>query len=218
MDSTQRTRLVSLVALGVGAMLLWDTPVVWPLKILVVLFHELGHALAAVATGGRVIGIELSPMQGGLTTTHGGLRFFVLSAGYLGSLAFGVLWLFFGRTPRRARWGVWLLATLLLGATLGWVRPFASFGFVFCVLASVAAVAMARWAPAAFSELFLRAIGVFSVLYALWDIRDDVLSRHLSGSDASALAEFTFIPGPVWGVLWLAIGVGALWALRRWIL
>lgn len=217
MDNSRWRQLAMLGAFGAVAMLFWDSAFLWPFKILVVLFHELGHALAAVATGGQVVSIELSPGQGGLTKTMGGLRFFVLSAGYLGSLAFGVLWLFLGRTPRRARIGLWLLAAVLFGATFAWVRPIVSFGFGFSMLACLAAVAVARFAPASASELVLRALGVFSVLYALWDIRDDVLARPGGVSDATMLAEFTFIPGPVWGLVWLAVGVGTLWALRRWI-
>ncbi|MFV1959099.1 MAG: M50 family metallopeptidase, partial [Planctomycetota bacterium] len=46
-----------LVLLAVG--LLWNTWLVWPLKILVVFFHEMGHGLAAVLTGGRIVEIRL---------------------------------------------------------------------------------------------------------------------------------------------------------------
>ncbi|MEZ4319761.1 MAG: M50 family metallopeptidase [Myxococcota bacterium] len=218
MNRSQWTQIAGLAVIGVLAVLFWDSPVLWPIKVLVVFFHELGHAFAAVATGGSVVGIELSPQQGGLTKTLGGLRFFVLSAGYLGSLAFGVLWLFLGRTPRRARIGLWLLALVLLGATSWWVRPLVSFGFGFAVLASLAALVLARYAPSEVSQWVLRALGVFSVLYAVWDIRDDVLSRAGSVSDATMLAEITFIPGPVWGVVWLAVGIGTLFALRKWLI
>lgn len=211
-------KLAALIGIGVVAMVFWDHQVLWPLKILVVLFHELGHALAALATGGEVVSIELSPLQGGLTTTRGGLRFFVLSAGYLGSLAFGVLWLFLGRTPRISRFGVWGLAAVLLLSTLLWVRPLASFGFGFSVLATLGVVALAKFAPPQASQWFLRGLGVFSVLYAVWDIRSDVFNRPGMDSDATMLAEITFIPGPIWGVVWLLIGLGTLWAVRKWII
>ncbi|MCB9676812.1 MAG: M50 family metallopeptidase [Alphaproteobacteria bacterium] len=218
LNKSQWSHIAGLVGIGVVAMLFWDSAWLWPLKVLVVFFHELGHALAAVATGGSVVSIELSPAQGGLTKTLGGLRFFVLSAGYLGSLAFGILWLFLGRTERRSRVGVWLLALVLFGATAWWVRPIASFGFGFAVLASIGAIALARWAPPSASQWFLRTIGVFSVMYAAWDIRDDILARPGMESDATMLADITFIPGVVWGVVWLAVGAGTLFALRKWIL
>ena len=50
----------------------WSTVFVWPLRLFVVLLHEVSHGLAAVATGGRIVSIELSPAEGGLCTTAGG--------------------------------------------------------------------------------------------------------------------------------------------------
>ncbi|MCA9572665.1 MAG: M50 family metallopeptidase [Myxococcales bacterium] len=217
MASETTKKIAGLVLIGLAAMAFWDHVLLWPFKVLVVLFHELGHALAALATGGSVVSIELSPDQGGLTKSVGGLRFFILSAGYLGSLAFGVLWLFLGRTARTARIGVRALAALLVVTTLIWVRPVASFGFLFTMLASLVAIAVVRLASPAVSQWILRALGVFSVLYALWDIRDDVLSRSIAGSDASQLADLTFIPAPAWGIFWLGLGAGVLYALRKWI-
>ena len=52
--------------------LLWGTPVVYPLKIFVVLLHELSHAMAVWATGGTVDSITLDPRQGGATYFTGG--------------------------------------------------------------------------------------------------------------------------------------------------
>ena len=73
----------------VGLWLAWDTPLVYPLKIFVVLLHEVSHAVMAVATGGSIERIELSPLQGGACYCPGGNAFLTLSAGYLGSLAVG---------------------------------------------------------------------------------------------------------------------------------
>jgi len=59
----------------------WYTPVVYPLKIFVVLLHEMSHALAIWATGGQVESITLNPMQGGVTYGRGGIPLITLSAG-----------------------------------------------------------------------------------------------------------------------------------------
>ena len=94
MNDVTRRRLIFLggFALYFGALwFMWDTPVVYPLKIFVVLLHEVSHAVAAVATGGHVDRIVLDPYQGGAAYVTGGNAFITLSAGYLGSLAWGVL-------------------------------------------------------------------------------------------------------------------------------
>jgi hypothetical protein len=57
---------VLFIAVWVG----WDTPLVYPIKIFVVFLHELGHALAALLTGGQVVSIQIFPDESGLTTTR----------------------------------------------------------------------------------------------------------------------------------------------------
>ena len=67
----------------------WDTSFVYPLKLFVVLLHEISHGLAAVLTGGEIQAVEITPQQGGVCRCPGGNVFFTLSAGYLGSLLWG---------------------------------------------------------------------------------------------------------------------------------
>jgi len=53
----------------------WQMPIVVPLKILVVLLHEMSHALAAWLTGGSVEQISISAQQGGFyLRSKAGLR------------------------------------------------------------------------------------------------------------------------------------------------
>ena len=52
--------------------------------------------LAAIATGGAVERIVLDANQGGAAYTRGGIPFVTLSAGYLGSLLWGVLFVMLG--------------------------------------------------------------------------------------------------------------------------
>ena len=89
---SQFSPLVSLavpVVVAIVVLVFWDSFVVYPLKILVVLFHELSHGLAAIVSGGAIERIELSVEQGGVCYTRGGSSFLILNSGYLGSLACG---------------------------------------------------------------------------------------------------------------------------------
>lgn len=209
-------RAAGLAAVGVVALLFWGSPWLLPLKLLVVLFHELGHATMAWLTGGEVLEIQLSADQGGLARTRGGNAFLILNAGYLGSLVAGVAMLVLGRRPRTARPVMAVLAAALVVIAVLFT-PWLSFAFFFTLAASVVLLAVVRWAPHEATAFATRGIGVFSVLYALWDIRSDVLSWNSSGgtSDATVLAELTHIPAVVWGGLWIAAGVLVLILLRR---
>lgn len=184
---------------------LWHTPLVYPLKIFVVLLHELSHGLAAVATGGSIERIELSAAEGGLCVTRGGSRFLTLSAGYLGSLLSGALILVVGARSRHDRALVAGLGLVTLGVTLLYVRT--SFGLLYGLLAGAALLAAAAWLPAAVSDAVLCVVGIVSCLYAVEDIASDLLFRDIPGSDANALAALTGIPGVVWGAFWAALAI-----------
>jgi hypothetical protein len=187
--------------------LLWNTPVLFPLKIFTVFLHELSHGLAAIATGGSIERIELSADQGGVCWTRGGSRFLVTSAGYLGSCLFGALFVVLGgrARPGLQRAVVGLAGLVVLAVTFLWIRT--AFGVVFGLAAAAALLGTAAWLSAPVSVFVLRLLGITSGLYAIWDIGSDLIARSVPSSDAEALAALTGIPGAVWGVVWGAAAV-----------
>lgn len=199
--------------LGVAAVLLWDTFVVYPFRVFVVFLHEISHGLAAVLTGGRIVSIGLTPDEGGVCVTQGGSRFLTLSAGYLGSLLWGALFLLLAARRRRAPGVVALIGLFTLAVTLLYVRTW--FGLLYGVLAATAFLLVASKLKAEASEVLLAAIGVMSGLYAIWDIASDVLLRSIPCSDASALAGLTGVPAVVWGVVWIAASTWVLSVVLR---
>lgn len=215
--STNRTGLWGTLLLVALSWYFWDSPFLFPIRMFVVLLHELGHATAALLTGGEVLRIELLYAEGGAAFTSGGSRFLILNAGYLGSLVFGCLLLVASRSPRLVRPVVALVALVTVLVTLIYLRPLISFSFLYGAGASLALFVLARHAPLSVQQVVLRFLGLFSCLYALFDIRDDVLNFERVGavSDATMLAGLTGIPAPLWGFGWFAGSVLLLYALRR---
>ena len=204
-------QLMALTALVVA---LWQTPVVLPLKLLVVFFHESSHALAALLTGGSVESISINPRQGGVTETRGGNLFALLSAGYLGSLAIGVAILLIAL---RTHWDRALMAALgvlaLLIAALYLRDPFA---LAFGIGTGLVLLGMAWALPHDAVDLVLRLIGLTSMIYVPRDIFDDTIRRAGEASDAAALARAFGGTAMLWGALWLLIALAAISAsLRR---
>ena len=74
--------------------------VTYPCNLFVTLVHESSHALAALATGGSVESITVSPDTSGLTMTRGGSRLITLCAGYTGATLFGAVILVLLRMER----------------------------------------------------------------------------------------------------------------------
>lgn len=193
---------------------LWYTPIVYPLKIFVVLLHEVSHAVALVLTGGQVESITLNPLQGGATYGRGGLPLVTLSAGYLGSLGFGALLVMGAQTRRLSpRLLLGLVGGLVLALTLLYIRS--GFGFGFGLLFGSALVVGSRRLPLTWNQGILFVLGITSVLYAILDIKSDILDRPHLQSDAAMLAELTGIPTVVWGVAWIAVAITAATLLFR---
>lgn len=215
--SDGRLRLLAGYALFfVVLWMLWTTPVAAALRIFVVLLHEVSHGIAAVATGGRIERIVVTPLEGGLCVCPGGDAFVTLSAGYLGSLLWGAGFLLVSRRPSWARATTGAVGVLLAGVSLLYVRTI--FGLAFGLIAAVGLWLCARRLSGIANARVLAALGLTSCLYALLDIRSDVLDRPQLPSDARMLAELTGVPAVIWGVLWIVVGLGVVWLLGRRIL
>ncbi len=194
---------------------LWDTPAVYPLKVFVVLLHEISHAMTAVATGGTIEKIILDPNQGGACYCPGGSAFLTLSAGYLGSLAWGGLLVSAGQAKRiNSRWVTAAVGILVVGLTLAYVRS--PFGFWFGLAFGSVLVLGAVRLSAAINQGILLTLGLTSCLYAILDIKGDVLDRPELQSDAAMLGDLTGINTVVWGGLWITVAVVASAWLFQW--
>jgi hypothetical protein len=196
-----------ILACTVVIVALWGTWVVYPLKILVVFFHELSHGLAALATGGRIVEVQVDAGEGGMCLTDGGSRFISLSAGYLGSLIFGGALLLGASHMKHKNIPNLVLGLVIFVATLLWVRPWHSFGFFFGLGAGIAFVAAAQKLSKDVNGYILTVIGLTSALYAVLDIKGDILDRPEARSDAVMLAEHTGVPAIMWGAGWMIVSI-----------
>jgi hypothetical protein len=190
--------LCAVVALG-----LWDTPVIKPFRVFMVMVHEMGHATAALATGGEVTEIRVLWNESGHSNSRGGWVWVISSAGYVGSALLGAFLIFTGS---------WVFLQRLLIAAIGcasiWLTvhytPVMEIDFTFGVISGlvllVAVVGFPRGARWVASWL-----GVMLCLYSLHDFRTD-LWMHTEQTDAGILARY-------WGVPLLAYPIALVWAL-----
>ena len=205
-------RYIALLLIFILIVFLWDTLFVYPLKIFVVFMHEVSHGLAAIVTGGSVVGIQVNPQQGGLALTQGGSRFWTLTAGYLGSLLWGGFILLLAARTHFDKAISILIGLGMVAISIG--AGDSTFTYLFGIGFGVALLAVGFFLPEAVNDWILRVIGVTSCLYAILDIKSDVLDRSHLRSDARMLSEITGIRTEVWGVLWILIALGlTLWFL-----
>ncbi|KAK7961716.1 uncharacterized protein PG986_002541 [Apiospora aurea] len=208
-SDAQKVTLGVIAAYVVAIALLWNVPYIrwslWPFKMLVIAFHEFGHAITAVLTGGHVKSISLDPREGGVTHMVGGRSAITLPAGYLGSSLIGALLIFCGFDIVASKIASMVLAVCFL-LTLWWGKR--DWLTILTVLLAVGLL-IACWfivhaEPLRFVVLF---IGVMSSLYSVWDICDDLILRKVNSSDASVFAKRYGGSSQCWGVIWSIISI-----------
>ena len=195
---------------------LWQTQIMIPLKILVVFFHEVSHAIMTILTGGEVISLSISTEQGGSVWSRGGNRFLTLSAGYLGSLLIGATLLMTALRTNADRLVMAFCAIVMLAITAFYVRD--GFAIVFCLTTAIAMGVMAKFLNHDLVDLLLRVIGLTSLIYVPYDILSDTILRSGLRSDARMLAEEIGGFTVMWGAIWLIISLIVIFYCLRFCL
>jgi hypothetical protein len=231
-----RPQATFLLTAAVLSILLWFIPfaevLTYPFRLFVTFIHEGGHALAALVTGNSVESLSIATNASGETyTTQGGLfsQMLVSSAGYIGSMIYGVALLVMIRKAVAAR--VVLIASaalvFLLTIIYGVYKPVVSgaalsgipFTFFAGALLTLGLVAVAKFANSRLATFFLSFLAVQCVLNALLDLKTVFFLSTPFGprlpSDAINMANATGIPALVWASVWITISVGILLLTMR---
>lgn len=171
-SDTQKITLGVIFAYIAAIAILWNVPyirsILWPFKMLVIAFHEFGHAITCVLTGGRVLSISLDPREGGVTHMQGGRSGLTLPAGYLGSSLIGALLTFCGFNIVASKVASFVIGVCFL-LTLWWGRR--DWLTIGTILAAVGLL-VGCWfiAHAEALRYVVLFIGVMSSTYSVWDI------------------------------------------------
>ena len=199
------THVVLQFILICGTFALWTSPLIQPVKIMVVLFHEMSHGLMALVTGGQVTNIVITPDEGGLCETEGGAVPLIVSAGYLGSMFFGGLLLYLSKF-RSSVSVVYTVLTVLLAAAIFTVLrdPFSR---TFATGLAGAFIFLGLVAPTFIASLFLQLLGTVSCLYSIFDIYGDVVVSGGVENDAQIFSDLTGVSPDLVGFVWLAISI-----------
>lgn len=202
-------------ATGLAATLFWDGSLVLPAKLLTVLIHEMGHALAAMIGGAQVERIVISMAESGETIVsrlHGTAQFtFAVSAGYIGSALVGATCLNRGIVGRLERvtllsFSLGLAYMSLLFTTGADAAFLTGFGWSIAMLVPVV---LGRRA----SRATLLAVGTLLLWYCFFDLFD--FAAPGSRTDADILADFFVTQGIVdqTSRSFVTTAIAASWAL-----
>jgi hypothetical protein len=196
----------------------WFVPVMQlftlPLQFLYTHLHEIGHAIAAMITGGSGIWITVHADGSGLTSSWGGSQLVMSPAGYVGATAMGAGVLALSRTKEGARDAIVGLFIVLLAGLVLWVR-----GDVVGITTAVGLIgvlfvlARQSWVQdvAQFIGLYMCAASVQAVMQTM-----NLNPLAYQQNDAQILQEATGIPAIVSAFVWTGISFALAWlGLRR---
>ncbi|MER6988438.1 M50 family metallopeptidase [Saccharopolyspora hirsuta] len=218
LDSGNAAALIA----GLVALVLVLNSTTWlPLRNVVTIAHEGGHAVVALLSGRKLNGIRLHSDTSGLTVSTGRSTgpgmVFTLLAGYpaVSLLGLGGAWLVTVDLAHVMLWGcVALLAAMLLA-----IRN--AYGVLSILVTGGAAFAVSWFATPAWQALcgaLLSWFLLFGGLRPIAELRRKRSRGRAPNSDADQLARLTGAPAGVWLTCWFLIGLVSLVLGARWLL
>ncbi|OEK04317.1 M50 family metallopeptidase [Roseivirga misakiensis] len=210
LDKNQKQQIIIGIMM-VLAIVFWNTPLVYPVKLFVVMLHEMSHGIMAELFGGDIVNIQIDYRVGGYcryTIPDSFLaKIMIASAGYLGSLFWGLLILVSAILSKNDKYITLIIGLVLM--VLSWfvIKTGETFGIIATVGFALFMFAAFRFFSNDFHDYFLKFIGLTSCLYVLVDIKSDLIDRSGVGSDADAIAEMVGVPSLVIGIFWLLLAV-----------
>lgn len=211
------SELITMLAVFTMVWLFWDSWIVYPIKILTVIFHEAGHAIAILLTGGEVEMISLSSSGlAGFTLARGGSRFLMLNAGYLGSILFGFLFFYLTYTSR-SQDTLLIMGFFIMLLTFIWIKQIHA--VITLMVLGLMFVAVGIFLTGLFNLLVARFVALCSMLYSFVELRNYkiMLSSGLlkDCTDAEQLEGMTGVHSIGWTIFWSIIAFFVLLLLGK---
>lgn len=171
--------------------------VLYPISLFTTYLHELGHAVMALITGGRVASLDINSDTSGVTLASSSSVFLLASGGYIGSIIFGNLLLLLSyRFDKSSKWIVNILSGIMFLTSFIWFADATSTGIV-CGLALFLLVT-SRFGS---SQSVLLVLSVCVIL--------SVIRNYEVGpsGDQAIIESITKIPVVIWRFIWLGIAI-----------
>ncbi len=207
------TEFIVLASVIILSFIFWNTYYIFPIKIFVVLLHEISHGLAAIASGGNILEIQINYNLGGVCKIKGGNSLLIASAGYIGSLLWGGLLFLSARKQNFSTYVCTFISIGLIIITALFIKHV--FGIFFTLGFAIFLFISPRYLPDLFHQLSIKTLGIISCLYTIFDIKSDLITLNYRSTDAQVIANITNVPALFWGILMLTVSLLIFYLLIR---
>ncbi len=187
--------------------LFWNSIIIFPIKLLVIFLHEISHALAVIFTGGNVISFDIFLDLSGGVVSENGNEFFIASAGYLGSLIFGLL-IFISPNGKLRVIIPTILSALIILFTANFLKDGITIAYLFGF--AVLFFVSPKYFNKQLNNWIMKIIGLIASIYIVLDIKEDLLTLVYRETDTQKLEMITNVPAIFWGLLWFVITIGGI--------
>jgi len=192
----------------------FDTFLLFPIKLFIIIFHEISHVIAGIISGGKINYLTFDLNLAGKTSIEGGSIIFIASSGYLGSLIVGALLYLSAFSNRFKKWYLSILSLIIFIITVNLVKG--ELQIFLGLIASIILFLIPRYIPEKFSNLFLQYFGLLSCLYIITDIKEDLLTQTIRETDTQVLEFLTGISSNILGFCWLIISIFVVGLLLKY--
>lgn len=204
--------ILYLIGMLLIAFIFWNTLLIYPIKLFVVMLHEMSHGLMAVLFGGKILQIQIDSQIGGYCEyqIQAGFwgQFMTASAGYLGSLIGGIIILLAAIKSIKDKYITLIIGLILLLLSYFVLQSGELFGTAITLGFGLFMMLAFKYGPPLFHDLFLKFIGITSCVYVIIDIKEDLLFPLTNQvSDAQQIANLTGIPSRIVGIFWMLIAL-----------
>lgn len=203
-------------------LLLWNTDILKPIKIVPIFIHEMGHVLASCAVGNKIstASITLSDINHTHMLTNKWLTSFIIAnSGYVASLLFAIFILKI-KNAKIKRYTLGIVTSLVLVSLLYIGKIPATFLYV--IILSVITMAIYILNNDKIFEITNDILGISSISYCIYEtVMKDILPKIATNTnmlkgfyfstgkitDANTLHKITGIPTILWGIVWLSVSI-----------
>lgn len=180
------------------------------LNVLNTMFHESGHAVMALLTGGGVMNIKLSADTSGAAQTKSKYwlgKVLTSFAGYPCSAL--TAWLFFWLIQKQmVNYIFYIIISLLLINLILWVRN--TFGIIWLIVMGVLTASFYMYANSkvqSYYAAFCASILLFQSIYSAFTLLIISVKSANKAGDAKNLSTFTYIPAVIWALLFCSFAL-----------
>jgi len=205
--NTFNKELLALIGFVIISFLLWDTFIIYPIKLFVVFFHEVFHGFVSLTTGGSLSSINVTFDLGGKIETENGNDFLIASAGYLGSLFIGTFLFLYSKKKNFMKLFFYSLIALII-IVMANSAPSNEFIFI-SVFVIISLLVLSIFIDNFYVSFFVEVIGLISMFYVFIDMRNDLLNSAYE-SDAKILSTLIGINSFLISLIWMIISAAII--------